>query len=134
MLLTDYPARATRPGVRDPAARRPLLPYWLFGFLALAIAWTVPTRAKAQWLNPHLEAKRYDNLRKHQQRQRERARARQKASGAAATGNPGAAVSMGERQTAWRANQREYRQRLLRDGQQAADRWLDQIALRNRRR
>jgi hypothetical protein len=110
------------------------LPNLLYGFLALAISWTVPTRAEAQWLNPHLEAKRYDNLRRHQQRQRERARARQKASGAAATGTPGAAVSVGERQAAWRANQSVYRQRLLRDGRQAADRWLDQIVLRNRRR
>ena len=33
-----------------------------------------------------------------------------------------------QRQTAWSRNKREYRRRLMRDGKQGADRWLDRQA------
>ncbi len=108
--------------------------YLLCAALVFGVSCTVPIEAEAQWLGPHLEAQRHDNLRKRQQRQHERARARQKAKGAPVAGAAAAAISLRERQAAWRADQSEYRQRLLRDGRRSADRWLDQIVLRTRRR
>lgn len=87
-----------------------------------------PAPAAAQWLNPTLDAQRWDNLRKHQQRQQQRARQKRK------VGQPAGRVSQAERQSAWSRNKAEYRRRMLRDGTASADRWLDSIVLANRRR
>jgi len=41
-------------------------------------------------------------------------------------------LSIAERQAVWSQNRREYRRRLLQDGQSSADRWLDEQARRAR--
>lgn len=82
----------------------------------------------AQWLNPTLDAQRWNNLRQHQQRQRERARQKRKAA------QPAGRVTQAERQAAWSRNKTEYRRRMLRDGPASADRWLDGLVLAGRRR
>lgn len=82
----------------------------------------------AQWLNPTLDAQRWNNLRSHQQRQRERARQKRKAA------QPAGRVTQAERQAAWSRNKAEYRRRMLRDGPASADRWLDGLVLAGRRR
>lgn len=87
-----------------------------------------PAPVTAQWLNPTLDAQRWDNLRKHQQRQRQRAQQKRRAT------QPAGRVSVVERQAAWSRNKTEYRRRMLRDGTASADRWLDGIVLANRRR
>ncbi|HEY0622209.1 hypothetical protein [Sphingomonas sp.] len=87
-----------------------------------------PAPAAAQWLNPTLDAQRWDNLRKHQQRQRQRAQQKHR------QGQQSARVTLAERQAAWSRNKAEYRRRMLRDGPASADRWLDGIVLANRRR
>ena len=86
--------------------------------------------AYAQWLNPTLDAQRWNNLRQHQQRQREKAaEPKRQAPPAARTVQP---LTLAERQAAWSSNKAEYQRRLLRDGQVSADRWLDGIARANR--
>lgn len=45
--------------------------------------------------------------------------------GSAAAQRP---LTLAERQAAWKANEAEYRRRLVNDGQRSADRWLDQQA------
>ncbi len=87
--------------------------------------------AYAQWLGPHLDAQRWNNVRKHQQKQRAQAAERHKAENRAATANA-RPLTLAERQTAWSRNKAEYRQRVARDGQASADRWLDSVALANR--
>jgi hypothetical protein len=87
-----------------------------------------PQPGLAQWLNPTLDAQRWDNLRKHQQRQRQRAQQKHR------QGQPSARVTLAERQAAWSRNKAEYRRRMLRDGTASADRWLDGLVLANRRR
>lgn len=96
------------------------------GAAVMLFAGSVP--AQAQWLNPTLDAQRWDNLRKHQQRQRQRAQQKHR------QGQPSARVTLAERQAAWSRNKAEYRRRMLRDGTASADRWLDGLALANRRR
>jgi hypothetical protein len=83
--------------------------------------------APAQWLNPALDAQRWDNLRKHQQRQRQRAQQKHK------QGQQSSRVTLAERQAAWSRNKAEYRRRMLRDGPASADRWLDGVARAGRR-
>lgn len=87
-----------------------------------------PAPVQAQWLNPTLDAQRWDNLRKHQQRQRQRAQQKHK------QGQQSSRVTLAERQSAWSRNKAEYRRRMLRDGTASADRWLDSLVLANRRR
>ncbi|WP_343521577.1 hypothetical protein [Sphingomonas sp.] len=101
---------------------------------SLAIAAAVmlfagPAPAPAQWLNPTLDAQRWDNLRKHQQRQRQRRRAQQKHR----QGQQSGRVTRAERQAAWSRNKAEYRRRMLRDGPASADRWLDGLVRAGRR-
>ncbi|HET6523931.1 hypothetical protein [Sphingopyxis sp.] len=84
--------------------------------------------AAAQWLEPQLDSQRWANLRKHQQEQAKKA-AEQRKRGRPDDTKP---VTLAERQAAWSRNKREYRQRLLRDGQTSADRWLDSIVRANR--
>lgn len=82
----------------------------------------VPAAAQMDWLTPHLETKRNDNIRRHQQR-------------TAGTGTEAEAaqsqqrdetITMAQRQAAWSRHKAEYRRRLLREGQAGADNWLDQ--------
>lgn len=87
-----------------------------------------PAPVTAQWLNPHLESQRWNNLRKHQQRQRQRAQQKHR------QGQQSGRVSIAERQAAWSRNKTEYRRRMLRDGPVSADRWLDGLVVANRRR
>lgn len=84
--------------------------------------------AQAQWLEPHLDAQRWANLRKHQQEQAKKA-AEQRKHGRAVDDKP---VTLAERQAAWSQNKAEYRRRMLRDGQASADRWLDSLVRANR--
>lgn len=95
---------------------------------AIMLLFAGPAPAPAQWLQPHLDSQRWDNLRKHQQRQRQRAQQKHR------QGQPSARVSLAERQAAWSRNKSEYRRRMLRDGTASADRWLDSVVLANRRR
>lgn len=100
-------------------------------FLATGAAgalFTVPAPAEAQWLNPHLDSQRWNNLRKHQQRQRQRAQQKHKHA------QPADRVTLAERQAAWSRNKAEYRRRMLRDGPASADRWLDSLVLARRAR
>jgi len=86
--------------------------------------------AQAQWLGPYLDAQRWSNLREHQQRQSAKANTRNQAkTPATRSSRP---LTMAERQAAWSRNKAEYRQRMLRDGQASADRWLDSVALASR--
>lgn len=100
--------------------------YTPLAICAAALLFTGPAPAQAQWLNPTLDAQRWDNLRKHQQRQRQRAQQKHKAT------RPAGRVSQAERQAAWSRNKAEYRRRMLRDGPASADRWLDSLVLAGR--
>jgi hypothetical protein len=75
--------------------------------------WAMP--ARAQWLNPHLDAQRWNNLRRHQQRNRQPPRAA-----------PGARSAEAEALRRQRMQQLrpEYERRVARDGQAQADQWL----------
>ncbi|MCW4460591.1 hypothetical protein OK349_02650 [Sphingomonas sp. BT-65] len=86
-----------------------------------------PAPAQAQWLDSHLEAQRWNNLRKHQQRQRQRAQQKHR------RGQQSSRVTLAERQSAWSRNKAEYRRRMLRNGTASADRWLDSLVLASRR-
>lgn len=74
-----------------------------------------PAAAQMDWLSPHLEAKRHDNIREHQQRKKKRTQ-----------------ITMAERQAAWSRHKSEYRRKLLSEGQRGADLWLDQQILAGR--
>jgi len=95
----------------------------------------MPVALPAQWLNPHLDAQRWNNLRKHQQKIREDRLKNQDRQGTETTADRATdqPLTLAERQTAWSQNKVEYRKRLLSDGKVSADRWLDQIALANRK-
>lgn len=99
-------------------------------FLAIGAAVMLlapPAPVAGQWLNPTLDAQRWDNLRKHQQRQRQRAQQKHR------QGQQSSRVTLAERQAAWSRNRAEYRRRMLRDGTASADRWLDSLVLASRR-
>lgn len=105
------------------------------GWALLAALLTMPVTLPAQWLNPSLDAQRWNNLRNHQQKIREdrlKNQDRQSTETAAQAANR-QPLTLAERQTAWSQNKAEYRKRLMSDGKASADRWLDQIAMANRR-
>lgn len=83
-----------------------------------------PAMAQMDWLSPHLENQRHDNIRRHQQR----TVAKRSADTAQSRQTP-ARITMAQRQSAWSRHKAEYRRRLLREGQAGADRWLDQQIL-----
>jgi hypothetical protein len=93
---------------------------------AAVLLFAVPAPVEAQWLGPTLDAQRWDNLRKHQQRQRQRAQQKRR------TARPTGRVTQAERQAAWSRNKAEYRRRMLRDGPASADRWLDGVVRQRR--
>lgn len=98
-------------------------------FIAFTLAAATPAAEPAapqDFLTPHLESQRYDNLRRHQQRQAKRNRERRATT-------PASSISMAERQSAWNANKSEYRKRMLRDGPASADRWLDSLVMAGRK-
>lgn len=78
----------------------------------------MPATAQMDWLTPHLEAKRHDNVRKRQPTRQQ------------ATANR--RFSMAERQAAWSRHKSEYGRKLMSEGPQGADRWLDQQILAGR--
>lgn len=98
--------------------------YTSLAISAAAMLFAAPAPVAAQWLGPTLDAQRWDNLRKHQQRQR----AQQKRQAE----HPAGRVTQAERQTAWSRNKAEYRRRMLRDGPASADRWLDRVVRQRR--
>jgi short subunit dehydrogenase-like uncharacterized protein len=96
----------------------------------------LPSPAAAQWLGPHLDAQRYDNLRRHQQRQAERRRQERQGQQQQQQGQqqqqPTTSFTMAQRQEAWSRHKAEYRRIMLQQGMAAADRWLDQQLLAGR--
>ncbi len=95
----------------------------------------VPSPAAAQWLGPHLEAQRHDNLRRHQQRlhkKRLQERQAQQPRRGQQQRQQAAPISMAQRQAAWSRHKAEYRRIMLQRGPGAADRWLDQQMLAGR--
>ena len=99
------------------------------GALLLALLVWSPAAAPMDWLSPHLESKRHDNVRKRQQQQHQRNRQLQQTKQQTA---PGRQITMAERQAAWSRHKSEYRRKLLSEGQTGADRWLDQQILAGR--
>ncbi len=82
--------------------------------------------AFAQWLNPTLDAQRWDNLRRHQQQQaRQAADGNNQARPAAETSPP---LTRAERKAAWTVYEAEYQRRVTRDGHASADRWFEERA------
>lgn len=82
----------------------------------------IAAEASAQWLNPTLDAQRWDNLRKHQQRQaKQAADGKKQAPPATSTAPP---LTRAERQAAWAIHEDEYKHRVVRDGYPSADRWF----------
>lgn len=100
--------------------------YTPLAICAAAMVFAVPAPVQAQWLGPTLDAQRWDNLRKHQQRQRQRAQQKRQAD------RPAGRVTQAERQAAWSRNKAEYRRRMLRYGPASADRWLDSLVRQSR--
>lgn len=102
-------------------------------FIAFTLAAATPVAEPAapqDFLTPHLEAKRHDNMRRHQMRL-----AKRRAALRGETRTPVASrkVTLMERQSAWNANKSEYRKRMLRDGPASADRWLDSLVIAGRK-
>jgi hypothetical protein len=106
--------------------RRDMIRMAVAAAVTAAVAPPVPALAQMDWLTPHLEIQRQNNIRKHQQ-----GTAGKKAE---ANAQPQAAPSVtpAQRQAAWSRHRGEYTLRVLRDGQASADRWLDQLVLEGR--
>lgn len=85
-----------------------------------------PAMAQMDWLTPSLENQRHHNLRRHQQRLKQRNDPPDRQ----IQGRP--TITPAQRQAAWSRHKTEYRRVLLRQGQPAADRWLDQQILAGR--